>query len=291
MWHSVPTPYIDRKAKAEDGSNSSLSLQLLGWARWPEEGLLDSVPSSHTDCSGSKGPQAPLHLSSPRWGEVVGGGWLPSVPLHPCLCEQVPRRAGGSSPPAATAQCPWPQPSTLLGVSKAGPAMEQRPHGADGHRGRAGVWGFPGLGQQGWEASQAHAHHLHCGVFATWHLALFPLLEAHWTRNHSPVTSQTPGLTVGARGTHRLRSVPGRYWENRECSSGMSLRSHHRFSHRSPGDAGHDEQDSVSWKENRLSASRPQTPSTIGLFPPKQSKDRDRIPWDIHIHWQWNYIC
>lgn len=46
--------------------------------------------------------------------------------------------------------------------------------------------------------------------------------------------------------THRLRSVPGMYWEKRACSSGMSLRSHHRFSHRRPGDVGHDEQESVS---------------------------------------------
>lgn len=49
--------------------------------------------------------------------------------------------------------------------------------------------------------------------------------------------------------THRLRSVPGRYWEKRACSRGMSLRSHHRFSHRRPGDVGHEEQESVSWKE------------------------------------------
>ena len=211
MWHSVPTPYIDRKAKAEDGSNSSLSLQLLGWARWPEEGLLDSVPSSHTDCSGSKGPQAPLHLSSPRWGEVVGGGWLPSVPLHPCLCEQVPRRAGGSSPPAATAQCPWPQPSTLLGVSKAGPAMEQRPHGADGHRGRAGVWGFPGLGQQGWEASQAHAHHLHWGMFATWPSSHFWKHTEQGIIVPSPVRLQASlSAPVELTGSGRSREGTGR---------------------------------------------------------------------------------
>lgn len=44
------------------------------------------------------------------------------------------------------------------------------------------------------------------------------------------------------------KSDPGRYWENREWRSGINRRSHHLFSHLSPGDAGHEEHDNVSWK-------------------------------------------
>ena len=162
-------------------------------------------------------------------------------------------------------------------------------HMGDGHGGGSGVWGFPG------SVSRAEKRAEPMPTICTAECLLrdrLPSIGSTPNRDSQPhhQADSRPRHRRGAGGTHRLRSVPGRYWENRECSSGMSLRSHHRFSHRSPGDAGHDEQDSVSWKENRLSASRPQTPSTIGLFPPKQSKDRDRIPWDIHIHWQWNYI-
>lgn len=70
---------------------------------------------------------------------------------------------------------------------------------------------------------------------------------AHYAESLSSDPFQSEIRT--SKQTHRLRSVPGRYWEKRACSRGMSLRSHHRFSHRRPGDVGHEEQESVSWKE------------------------------------------
>lgn len=289
MQHSVTTSYIHRKAKVEDGSNSNLSLQLLGWARRPEEGLLGSLPLSHTDRSGSQGPQAPLYLSSPRWGEVVGGGWLPAA-SPPSL----PLWAGSTESWGFTITCSNSTVSTApafhpLWWQQGRPSHRAEAHVEDGHGGGAGVWGFPGSVSRA--EKQAKPTPTICTAECLPRDPL-PTIGSTPNRESQPhhQSDSRPRHWCGAGGTHRLRSVPGRYWENRECSSGMSLRSHHRFSHRSPGDAGHDEQDSVSWKENRLSASQPQTPSTIGLFPPKQSKDRDRIPWNIHIHWQWNYI-
>lgn len=47
---------------------------------------------------------------------------------------------------------------------------------------------------------------------------------------------------------HLQESEPGLYCDRREWSSGIRRRSTHRFSHRSPGDVGQEEQDSVSWR-------------------------------------------
>lgn len=45
---------------------------------------------------------------------------------------------------------------------------------------------------------------------------------------------------------HLQTSEPGMYCDNRECNRGIRRRSTHLFSHRSPGEVGQDEQDSVS---------------------------------------------